>query len=56
VSRTLAPGGIFATETRLNQLFSHPVRSRGRLIPWSASKALTPRNYAGLWQSRWRCI
>jgi ubiquinone/menaquinone biosynthesis C-methylase UbiE len=54
VSRILAAGGIFATETKLNQLFSHPVRSRGRVIPWSAAAALAPRSHAGLWQSRWR--
>jgi ubiquinone/menaquinone biosynthesis C-methylase UbiE len=53
--RILAPGGIFATETKLNQLFSHPVRSQGRLIPWPAAKSLVPRNHAGLWQSRRRC-
>ena len=54
VSRALRPGGIFATETGLSQLFSHPVRSRGRSLPWNAAAALTPRNHAGLWQSRWR--
>jgi ubiquinone/menaquinone biosynthesis C-methylase UbiE len=55
ISRTLAPGGIFATETKLNQLFSHPVRSRGRFLPWSAASALVHRRQAGLWQSRVRC-
>jgi ubiquinone/menaquinone biosynthesis C-methylase UbiE len=54
IARVLAPGGIFATETRLNQLFSHPVRSRGRLLPWPAARTLAPRSHAGLWQSRWR--
>jgi ubiquinone/menaquinone biosynthesis C-methylase UbiE len=55
ISRTLVPGGIFATETKLSQLFSHPLRSRGRFLPWSAASALVRRRYAGLWQSRCRC-
>jgi ubiquinone/menaquinone biosynthesis C-methylase UbiE len=54
VSRALVPGGIFATETKLNQLFSHPLRSLGRFLPWSAASALAHRRYAGLWQSRYR--
>lgn len=54
VARILAPGGIFATETKLNQLLSHPVRSSGRRLPWKAVALLEPRNQAGLWQSRWR--
>lgn len=54
VARTLSLGGIFATETKLNQILSHPVRSSGRQLPWSAVSALAPRNRAGLWQSRWR--
>jgi ubiquinone/menaquinone biosynthesis C-methylase UbiE len=54
VARTLAIGGIFATETKLNQLLSHPVRSAGRSLPWQAVSSLTPRNQAGLWLSRWR--
>lgn len=55
VARTLAPRGIFATETGLNQLLSHPIRSRGRYLPWRAAPALAPRRRAGLWQSHWRC-
>jgi ubiquinone/menaquinone biosynthesis C-methylase UbiE len=55
ISRTLMPGGIFATETKLSQLFSHPLRSRGRFLPWSAASALVPHRHAGLWQSRYRC-
>jgi ubiquinone/menaquinone biosynthesis C-methylase UbiE len=54
VARTLRPGGIFATETKLNQLLSHPMRSSGRHLPWGAVSVLAPRNRAGLWQSRWR--
>lgn len=55
IARVLAPGGIFATETKLSQLLSHPIRTRGRLLPWSACPELAPRCRAGLWQSRYRC-
>ena len=55
VARTLTFAGIFVTETRLSQLLSHPIRSRGRRLPWRAAAALAPRRRAGLWQSHWRC-
>jgi ubiquinone/menaquinone biosynthesis C-methylase UbiE len=55
VSRTLVAGGIFATETKLNQLFSHPLRSHRRFLPWSAASSLVHQRHAGLWQSRSRC-
>lgn len=51
VSRVLVAGGIFATETRLNQLFSYPRRSHGRFLPWSAASGLVHQRHAGLWQS-----
>jgi ubiquinone/menaquinone biosynthesis C-methylase UbiE len=54
IARVLAPGGIFATETKLSQLFSHPLRSRGRSLPWSAVSPLGHLRHAGLWQSRYR--
>jgi ubiquinone/menaquinone biosynthesis C-methylase UbiE len=54
VNRTLTPGGIFATETKLNQLFSHPLRSRRRFLPWMAAAGLAHHRHAGLWQSRYR--
>jgi ubiquinone/menaquinone biosynthesis C-methylase UbiE len=54
IARVLAPGGIFATETKLSQLFSHPLRSRGRSLPWSAVAPLGHLRHAGLWQSRYR--
>jgi ubiquinone/menaquinone biosynthesis C-methylase UbiE len=55
VSRALVAGGIFATETKLNQWFSHPLRSHGRFLPWSAASGLVHQRHAGLWQSRFRC-
>ena len=55
IARVLAPGGIFATETKLSQLLAHPVRARGRYLPWFAALELAPRSRAALWQSRKRC-
>ena len=55
IARVLVPGGLFATETKLSQLFAHPLRSRGRFLPWSAASALVQRRHAGLWQTRYRC-
>jgi ubiquinone/menaquinone biosynthesis C-methylase UbiE len=55
ISRALVAGGIFATETKLNQLFSHPLRSLGRFLPWSAASGLVHQRHAGLWQSRSHC-
>lgn len=55
VARTLTFAGIFATETRLSQMLSHPIRSRGRRLPWRAAETLAPRRRVGLWQSHWRC-
>jgi hypothetical protein len=36
-------------------MLSHPIRSRGRSLPWRAAETLVPRRRAGLWQSHWRC-
>lgn len=55
VARVLAPGGMFVTETKLGQLLSHPIRARGRSLPWRAAPALSPLRRAVLWQSRRRC-
>jgi SAM-dependent methyltransferase len=54
ITRALAPNGIFATETKLNQLFSHPVRSLARSIPWETAAGLARARHAGLWQSWYR--
>lgn len=50
-ARVLAPGGVFATETRWAQRLSHPIRTRGRRVPWAAVDAFEPRRHAGLWAS-----
>jgi SAM-dependent methyltransferase len=52
IQRVLRAGGIFIHETRANQLLSHPVRSWGRVLPWSAAPRLIPAQHAGLWASR----
>jgi ubiquinone/menaquinone biosynthesis C-methylase UbiE len=52
IVRVLSPGGLFVYETRLNQLLSHPVRSRGRWLPWQAVPELVPSRNALLWASR----
>lgn len=52
VARVLVPGGMFVHETTVSQALSHPIRSRGRSIPWAAVPALVPRRSAVLWSSR----
>ena len=52
VARVLAPGGIFVHETRINQFFSHPVRSRGRRLPDETLRLFRHRRSALLWTSR----
>ncbi len=54
IARVLAPGGIFATETKLSQWLAHPVRSKRRHLPWAASAELAPLRRTLLWQSRCR--
>ena len=52
IARVLVPGGIFAHETRVNQFFSHPIRSFGRTLPPVAAALFQPRRSALLWASR----
>jgi SAM-dependent methyltransferase len=52
IARVLAPGGIFVHETRINQFFSHPVRSRGRRLPEETLRRFHRRRSALLWTSR----
>ena len=52
ISRVLQPGGIFAHETPLNQLLSHPIRAGGRRLPWTAAPDLRPWRRALLWEAR----
>jgi ubiquinone/menaquinone biosynthesis C-methylase UbiE len=50
IARVLAPGGVLVTETKLSQRLAHPVRSRGRYLPWAAVPEFTRRRHALLWQ------
>jgi ubiquinone/menaquinone biosynthesis C-methylase UbiE len=52
IARVLAPGGLFVHETKISQVLSHPVRSRGRRLPSLARHGLRPRRSALLWGSR----
>jgi ubiquinone/menaquinone biosynthesis C-methylase UbiE len=52
IARVLAPGGMFVHETMASQLFSHPVRSRGRRLPRLEHDGLRYRRWAMLWASR----
>lgn len=53
IARVLTPSGVFVTETPLNQLFAHPIRTRGRSLPWGGS-GLAPLRHVGMWQTRRR--
>lgn len=52
IARVLAPGGLFVHETKISQVLSHPVRSRGRRLPSLARHGLRRRRSALLWGSR----
>jgi ubiquinone/menaquinone biosynthesis C-methylase UbiE len=52
IARVLAPGGLFVEETKLSQVLSHPVRSRGRRLPSLRGQGLRRRRSAVLWSSR----
>jgi SAM-dependent methyltransferase len=52
IARVLATGGRFVHETRLSQALSHPVRSRGRFLPWEVVSELAAERHALLWASR----
>ncbi len=56
IARVLVGGGIFATETKLSQILSHPVRTLGRRLDVLASGRFTPRRSAGLWVSYNRVV
>jgi SAM-dependent methyltransferase len=52
IARVLAEGGVFAHEARVSQLLSHPVRARGRRLPWHVVPDLVPQRHAVLWGAR----
>jgi ubiquinone/menaquinone biosynthesis C-methylase UbiE len=51
IERVLKPGGVFAAETKLSQLLSHPVRSWGRELRITGDSRLRLRTHRGLWLS-----
>jgi SAM-dependent methyltransferase len=54
IARVLTPGGLLVHETKLSQVLSHPLRARGRRVPWEAEPRLQVQRWAGLWASRAR--
>ncbi|MGH7535682.1 MAG: hypothetical protein ACREMG_08865, partial [Gemmatimonadales bacterium] len=42
----------FISETVSSQLLSHPLRTRGRRLPWAAVPELRLERQAVLWKSR----
>lgn len=54
IVRVLRSGGLFACETVSSQLLSHPIRSRGRRLPWRAVPELRTVRDAILWKARRR--
>jgi SAM-dependent methyltransferase len=52
IARILASGGLFVHETPLSQLLAHPIRTRGRALPFAAAPSLRPDRWAGLWATR----
>jgi ubiquinone/menaquinone biosynthesis C-methylase UbiE len=54
IARVLVSGGLFAHETPLSQLLSHPVRSFGRRLPWTGAPSFERHRTALLWSTRRR--
>lgn len=52
IERVLRPGGTFVHETRISQLFSHPIRSFGRRMPFRTAPGLRLIQWRGLWAAR----
>jgi ubiquinone/menaquinone biosynthesis C-methylase UbiE len=52
IARVLVADGTFVHETRVSQLLSHPVRSRGRRLPTLEAHGLRRRRSAMLWTAR----
>ncbi len=52
VDRVLAPGGVFVYESPLSQALAHPIRTKGRRLPWHEAPDLIRLRRAGLWSSR----
>ena len=55
IERVLKVRGVFATETKLNQFMSHPIRSHGRTLNLRGSRRLRLQRHCGLWMAWERC-
>ena len=52
IARVLRRGGLFVSETVSSQLLSHPMRTRGRRLPWRVVPELRVTGRAILWKAR----
>jgi len=52
IARVLDDGGTFIHESPLAQLIAHPLRTRGRSLPWAGEVELRRERNAGLWGAR----
>ena len=56
IARVLDVGGRFVHESPLAQMIAHPLRRRGRRLPWNASQELTRDRSAVLWATRRKAL
>jgi ubiquinone/menaquinone biosynthesis C-methylase UbiE len=52
IARVLRHGGLFVSETVSSQVLSHPIRTRGRRLPWRVVPELRVTGAAILWKAR----
>ncbi len=52
IARVLCEGGVFVHESPVAQLTAHPLRTRGRSLPWSATPEFRRVATAGFWSKR----
>lgn len=52
IARVLCDGGVFVHESPVAQLTAHPLRTRGRSLPWWAAPELHRIANAGFWSKR----
>lgn len=52
IVRVMRHGGLFVSETVSSQLLSHPMRTRGRRLPWQVVPELRVTGAAILWKAR----
>jgi ubiquinone/menaquinone biosynthesis C-methylase UbiE len=52
IARVLCDGGVFVHESPVAQLTAHPLRTRGRSLPWWATPELPRVAIAGFWSKR----